>query len=341
MTLEVAVEPFRIGLRVPVQTARGTVLERSGWIVVLRDGSYWGRGEVAPLPGWATVDARTAHGQLRSWASRTALDARLAPSAHLAPEVRAGIDAARHSLDAARADEPLWRHLGGASGEVAVNHLAVGSTPASLADHAAAEVGRGARVLKIKLGLRDDEARLRAVVAVLEDLAPGQRADGHRVVLRLDANAAWPVPEAIDRLGEIQAAVGDRLDYIEDPVATLDGLARLRRSTDVPVAVDELVRSRDDVDRVVGEGLAEVVVIKPPMVGGISATRELADHARAGGVAVVVSSLYDGPVGLAAWCHLAASIGGGRAHGLGTASLLAGDLAGHLEPIDGRIVLPG
>ena len=105
------------------------------------------------------------------------------------------------------------------------------------------------------------------------------------------------------------------------------------------LAADELVRRPVDVDEIVRGGLADVLVLKPALVGGITDTLGLVDRARQGGLDVVLSSIYDGPVGLSAWCHLAAALGGDRAHGLGTATLLADAGAGHLVPRQGRITL--
>lgn len=333
--VDAAVETFRVGLRSPVATARGTIFERSGVVVVLRDDhGCWGRGEAAPLPGWSTIEADEAAAQLRAWADSTAGAGRVAPIDALAPEVAAAADTAWRSLEAAAAGVPLWRALGAASGVVRVASLVVGSSPATLADHVSAELATGARVLKTKLGMDDDAERLRALADVVD-------AD---VRLRLDANGAWNVDEAAERLVMIAEVLGDRVEFVEDPVTGIDDLERLaaRRVPGGPaLAADEAIRDPGDAARVSAAGSVEVVVVKPPLVGGIGPTLAIAAEARIHGVDVVVSSLYDGPVGLGAWLHLAAALPGARAHGLGTAALLDGDFAGHLVPSGGLVRLPG
>jgi o-succinylbenzoate synthase len=332
--VDAAVESFRVALRSPVATARGTVFERRGAVVVLRDDSgCWGRGEAAPLPGWSTIELDEAADQLRSWARATAAG-EPAPAHELAPEVAAAADSAVRSLAAAAAGMPLWRYLGADSGLVQVAALVVGSTPSALAGHACAEVAAGARVLKTKLGMADDVERLRALTDIV----------GGDVAIRLDANGAWSVDEAVERLDMIADVLGDAVEFVEDPVAGIDGLERLaprRHAGGPPIAADEAIRRPGDAKRVASQALAEVIVVKPPMVGGIGPTLALAAEAGAHGVDVVVSSLYDGPVGLGAWLHLAAALPGGRAHGLGTAGLLGGDFAGHLVPVGGVVDLRG
>lgn len=337
MIVAARLDDFVLPLATPLATARGTIFERRGLVLVVEDGDgHWGRGEVAPLPGWSSIDLDQARVELSGWVEASRGERRVASAHGLAAETRAGIDCAVWSLRAARAGVPLWRALPLAveadeSGprEVAVNALAVGSTPGELAASLAGWVAAGYRCVKVKLGMPDDAERLRAVA----DHVP------ETVSVRLDANAAWPLDDAVDRAGLARSLLGDRLEYVEDPVADLGDLAAWARRCDVPVAVDELARTPADLDLVIDGQLAAVVVVKPPMLGGITEALELAAVARAGDVDVVVSSLYDGPVGLSAWCHLAASLGGSRAHGLGTATLFAPGTADQLLPQAGVIRL--
>ncbi|MGE5290724.1 MAG: enolase C-terminal domain-like protein [Micromonosporaceae bacterium] len=91
--------------------------------------------------------------------------------------------------------------------------------------------GSGATTAKVKVAERgqapaDDIAR---VEAVRDALGPGGK-------IRVDANGAWQVDEAERMLREL-GRFG--LEYAEQPCATLDELARLRRRVDVPLAADE------------------------------------------------------------------------------------------------------
>ncbi len=330
MMFDVRIDRFRIGLTEPIQTARGSIFVREGAVFVVQDeAGHWGRGEVAPLPGWSSVDTEEALRHLEDAAAYVRRWGFEGAAVAAPPEVRAAVDSARWSLDAAVADVPLWRHLGGADGTVSVNALVVGALPNDLATAARLAVEDGWGTIKVKLGMGDDPERLKAVAGAI---------DSHTRV-RLDANAAWATPEALDRLGQAAAVLGDRLEYVEDPVASLDELAVVRGRLPVPLAVDELVRTDDQLGRVIADELADVVVVKPALLGGVTSTLELAAQAHAGGLDVVLSSIYDGPVGLALWCHLAAALGGPRAHGLGTATLLADAGAAHLVPRSGQIAL--
>jgi len=172
-------------------------------------------------------------------------------------------------------------------------------------------------------GLSDDEARVEAVRDAL----------GPKGMLRVDANGAWTVEQAQTA---IKALDRYELEYAEQPVATLEEMAVLRRSVDVPLAADESVRTADDPLRVAGLEAADIVVLKVQPLGGV---RRALDVAEASGLPCVVSSALETSIGIAAGVALAASLPSlPYACGLATVALLDGDVATEsLLPVDGSI----
>ncbi|MFP3915203.1 MAG: o-succinylbenzoate synthase [Actinomycetota bacterium] len=191
--------------------------------------------------------------------------------------------------------------------------------------------GSGCRTAKVKVaekGQREAEDLAR-VHAVREALGVEGR-------VRVDANAAWDVPTAVERIGRL--AEFD-LEYVEQPVATLEEMRVLRREVAVPVAADELVRTLPDPVRIVEEGAADVLVLKVQPLGGVTAALEIAARAE---VAVVISSALETSVGLAAGTAAAGALTQlPYACGLGTASLLAGDVARPGVVVDNGMVAVG
>jgi o-succinylbenzoate synthase len=164
------------------------------------------------------------------------------------------------------------------------------------------------------------------VEAVRDALGPAGK-------IRVDANGAWHVDEAERMLREL-AKFG--LEYAEQPCATLDELAQLRRRVDVPLAADESIRRAADPLRVRAAGAADIVVIKVQPLGGVASALRVAE---ACGLPAVVSSAVETSVGLAAGVALAAALPElGYACGLGTLSLLTGDVtADPLAPRAGQL----
>lgn len=205
------------------------------------------------------------------------------------------------------------------------------TVPAIGADEAAVLVAdSGCTTAKVKVAepgqtFKEDLDR---VAAVRDALGP-------RGKLRIDVNAAWTVPEAI---GAIEALAVYGLEYVEQPVRTIDELAEVRAAVDVPIAADEAVRLSADPMRVVDQGAADILVLKPQPMGGV---RRALDLARRCGLPVVVSSALETSVGLAAGVALAAALPElPYACGLGTATLLDGDLTDEpLSPLWGAIAV--
>ena len=197
----------------------------------------------------------------------------------------------------------------------------------------------GCTTAKVKVAepgqrLADDLDR---VAAVRAGLGPAGK-------VRVDANGAWSLDDALDALA---ALAGYDLEYAEQPCAALDDLVRLRlglarAGVNVPVAADESVRKAQDPLRVAVAGAADVVVIKVAPLGGVRAALEVAgrlgsDH----GLGVVVSSALETSVGLATGVRLAAALPDlAYACGLGTAALLADDVVARpLIPVGGSIAV--
>jgi o-succinylbenzoate synthase len=180
----------------------------------------------------------------------------------------------------------------------------------------------GARTAKVKVAepgqtLDDDVARVEAVRALVP-------------TVRVDANGAWSVDEA----AAAAAALGP-LEYLEQPCATVDELAELRRRIDVPVAADESIRKAGDPLAVVRAGAADVAVLKVAPLGGISALLDIAAQID---IPVVVSSALDSAVGIAIGLAAAAALPNLRhACGLGTGRLFVEDVAEPVVPVDGYL----
>ena len=188
--------------------------------------------------------------------------------------------------------------------------------------------GSGCRTAKVKVAERgqaetEDLARVEAVRAALGP-------DGR---LRVDANGGWEPGQAARMLRQL-ARFG--LEYAEQPCATLDEMAELRRHVGIPIAADESIRRAADPLRVKALGAADIVMLKAQPLGGVRAALEVAE---ACGLPAVVSSAVDTSVGLAAGVALAAALPDlPYACGLGTMSLLDGDVtAAPLVPENGAL----
>lgn len=128
----------------------------------------------------------------------------------------------------------------------------------------------GIKHLKVKVGASDDLPRLAAIARAFAGTP-----------LRLDANAAWTAPEAIQRLNEIKS-VASSIASIEQPIAAFDfaGLRELREKTGIPVMADESLCSEADARRLIEEKAVDIFNIRIGKCGGFLGSKKLVDLAR-------------------------------------------------------------
>jgi len=320
MMMRAALHPYRLPLVRPWVAAAATLVERRGALLKLMDDDgLEGWGDCAPLPSGG--DPAPVIDALAGWCRRPAGT----DFSGLPPEARWAIETATADIAAQRAGLPLWRHLGGATGEVAVN-AALGPLDADCAARAAAAHAQGHAIGKIKVGLRP----VAEEIARLKDLPPG-------LSLRLDANRAWSAADA-ERF--LTACADLPIEAVEEPLAapTPAGLAALQAISPCAIAIDESL-PRFGIEAIVAARAARRLVLKPARLGGIAATRDIACQAQAAGIEVVITSVIDSAIGIAAAAHLAAALSPRLAHGLATSAWLAADIAPPPQIIAGKLWL--
>lgn len=326
-------EPFSLRLASPLHTATGTLTHREGYLVSVEHDGQHGVGEATPLPGWTESHAECREALSRAAEIAEELDWGIALAKTEEPAARHGLALALSEARARHMDKPLYRFLGDGRlvPSVPVNATIGDKSVAETIEAAGAAVAEGFDCLKLKVGARPVESDIERLRAVRERVGDG-------VELRADANGSWTPDQAehaFDALADIDVS------YIEQPLPAdnLVGHTRLRGGP-VDVALDEAL-TEYSVDEILAELAADVLVIKPMVVGGPDRARDIALTAREVGVDPVISTTVDAVVGRTGAVHLAASIPNVRACGLATGSLLSDDLSADPAPVsDGAIEVP-
>lgn len=206
----------------------------------------------------------------------------------------------------------------------------VNCTVPAVGPQRAAEIvaASGCATAKVKVAERGQSLAddLDRVEAVRSALGPSGR-------IRVDANGAWSVDEAVTALRSLARF---SLEYAEQPCASVEELAQVRRRAAVPVAADESIRRAADPYRVRDLDAADVAVLKVQPLGGVRACLGIAERI---GLPVVVSSALETSVGIAAGVALAAALPElPYACGLATVSMFTADVVAEpLVPVKGRL----
>jgi len=333
--------PFRIPFRRPLRIGDAVVTARAGLLLEAHgEDGLVGLGEVAPHP---TAGEQTLH-QVESGIAQLAeaLDKRgfvevdpWLPEAllrPLPPESRAGLETACCDLAAQAGDVGLGTLLGTPIRDaIPVNAIIDELEPAAAAAAASERVTEGFTCLKLKVGR--DLARETARLTAVRDAA------GAAVRIRIDANGIWSAGEAIVALRQL-AAYG--IEYVEQPVREMADLARVAEAVEMPVAADECVTDAESVLKLAAMKAADIIVVKPALLG-LRAATEIIRTAGSCGLKAVVTSALDTSIGIAAAAHLAATLPEPILPcGLATAWLLQGDVVRQpLVPRRGWLRIPG
>ncbi len=156
----------------------------------------------------------------------------------------------------------------------------------------------GFRTLKLKGGVHGIE-RERAALRALAARFPS-------APLRWDPNAAWTVPEALAAVDGLRRD-DIWLEYLEDPVAGLAGMAAVNRRVDVPLATNMCVVEFEHLAPAIEMRAVDVVLADPHYWGGLVECRRLMAVCDAFGIGVGMHSDNDLGISTAARLHVAAA----------------------------------
>ena len=330
------VSPFSLPLSSPLTTARGTISERSGFLVQYDHRGETGLGEATPLPGWTESLDDCRHGLEEAAAVAETgghTDILLSLDAAAVPAARHGFATALLDADARADGVPLyqWFDADRRCDRIPVNATVGDGSPVDTADAVAAAVDAGYDCCKLKVGNRPVSEDVERVRTVRERV-------GEDVTLRADANGAWSQSQAADAL---DAFASLDVAYVEQPLPADDLASHAElRGRGVDIALDESLVDRR-VDSVLDADAADVLILKPMVLGGPGNAHTLAMRARGQGVEPVVTTTIDAVVARLAALHVAAAIPDVAPCGLATGDRLATDLARDPATVtDGAMAVP-
>jgi O-succinylbenzoate synthase len=321
---------YQVPLAAPLNLGPRTIDVREGLLVQIgldRDAVGW--GDVAPLPGFSPeslVDAAEALRELSPEVVSPTVDEALAWTAQAAmpSTVCFGLELALHHAKAAATATTIPYVFGASPARtISYNGLLTGEDALLRGIRSFREAGYRAVKLKVGRGSIDDDiTRVKAAHGAAGEVA-----------LRLDANRAWTMEQA----GRFAAGIdGVPIAYIEEPLRDPSRLPAFAEETGLPVALDETIQEGG---RLADHPYAAAAVIKPALVGGITATQQLAQQAASAGVHLVVSSAFESGIGLRGLAALAATVS--RADvpmGLDTYRRLQADVVRPRLPLGGPVV---
>jgi L-alanine-DL-glutamate epimerase-like enolase superfamily enzyme len=242
----------------------------------------------------------------------------------------AGLDLALWDLWARKANLPLWRLLGGASGDIDI--YASGLNPVGTEALVRDKLAEGYRSFKLKVGFGRERD--------LGNLAQLRETVGDACTLQVDANQAWDLRTAIDMAREFEPF---RPGWLEEPLRCNRPITEWRalvEQSPIPVAGGENLADAATFSAYVEQLAYDVVQPDAAKWGGISGCWPVIQAVREAGLRYCPHYLGGG-IGLLASAHLLAAAGGDGmlevdANPNPLRALLCGPIA---APVDGRVSL--
>jgi cis-L-3-hydroxyproline dehydratase len=210
--------------------------------------------------------------------------------------VKSGVDMACWDILGKATGQPVCTLLGGRYGDDFPLYRAISQeSPEAMAERVAGYRAEGYRRFQLKVGgeAAVDVERIRAVAAQLQ---PGDR-------LIADANTGWLMHDAL----RVVRAVRDVDVYIEQPCLSYEECLTVRRHTDHPFILDEVIDSVDVLLRGHADRAMDVVNIKISKFGGLTKARQARDLCVSLGVAMTLEDSWGGDIVTSAIAHLAHS----------------------------------
>lgn len=275
----------------PFRLAGATVKERSGIIFYLKNeqGEFW--SEASPLPGFSTEtfdEVRFEAIQIEKWIPFLKSETPPVFTDEVTDATKFGISSLWYLQKAASEGKSLQKYLNPASFQRVPVNAAIGlGEEKQVFAYAKEAIQNGYSTLKLKVGENfEHEFHL---LKSLREYYPG-------IKLRIDANQAWEVNEALANLKKLEPL---DIQYCEQPlkVGKNDETAWLKKNTTQFIAADESVRSYEDAKKLIEQDVVDILVLKPTLIGTIEAYFSIVDMARKAGLGVVTTTTLESGIG--------------------------------------------
>lgn len=324
------------------RTSRGPMQDKTSWFIKIENAaqpSVSGWGECGPLPGLsidATPDFESVLAEAIDRINHSSRDGQdISAVTDLAPQEFSSLI---FGLETALLD----LHNGGRriifynsfmkGSPIDINGLIWMGDMDFLMDQINQKISQGFRCLKLKVGGLDFQRECDVLDYIRKKYF---RED---ISIRLDANGAFRIDDALYKLGELQKF---GIHSIEQPVKPgLEEMEEVCRKSPIPVALDEEligINARDEKKRLLEKLKPQFIVLKPTLHGGFKGCEEWISLAQELNTGWWITSALESSIGLNAICQFTANYSPTMPQGLGTGSIYHNNVSSPLKVRRGSI----
>lgn len=213
---------------------------------------------------------------------------------------KAPLDMACYDIMGKYYKTPVHTFLGGFFREEIPLMLGVGiGKPEENAKRCRELVHEGALTIMLKVGGDDFYSEVRGVHLVRESVGP-------EATIIVDANQGWD-PETAIKFASLTEEASIALMEQPVPYWDLDGMAKVKKKSNIPVSADESLSTIHDAKNILQKEAADVFSIKVVKHGGIYKSKKIMDFAFHHGIHCLMNSMIEEGITQAASLHLGVS----------------------------------
>ncbi len=316
----------------PSGTSRGVLTEKHAWFIEVwneENPSIKGLGECSIIPGLSPDYANDEQYEVKL----TSVCDNITQDLSDFPSIKFGVETAL--LDLKNGGKRIIFDNDFAKGKqkIAINGLIWMGSESFMQNQIEEKIAAGFTTIKLKIGAIDFDTEL-ALLASIRN-----RFSAEKITLRVDANGAFHLSEALDKLKTLSQF---EIHSIEQPIKAgqWKEMAKLCASTPLPIALDEELIGIHHMEKkieLLDTIRPQYIILKPSLHGGIEGCKEWISLAEERTIPWWITSALESNIGLDAICQFTAEYKNSSPQGLGTGSLYVENTPTTLKVENGMI----
>mgnify|MGYP002078844862 FL=1 len=325
---------YILNFKRPSGTSRGVMSEKETWFLFLEENGKTGIGECGILRS-LSIDDRPDYEEKLKWVCQ---------NIHLGkdqlwdelmefPSIQFGVEMAFLSLQSKTPFELFPSEFTNGKKNMLINGLVWMGEEQFMKTQIEEKLAQGFSCIKLKIGAIDFEKELGLLQFIRQNF------DAKTIEIRVDANGAFDLNEALDKLNQLNEF---ELHSIEQPIRAnqIQEMKLLCQQTPFPIALDEEligVFGIEKKQKLLEEIQPQYIILKPSLVGGFKGTLEWIAIAESLNIGWWITSALESNIGLNAITQFTFTLQNPLPQGLGTGGLYTNNFDCPLEIKKGRI----
>ncbi|TXG39678.1 o-succinylbenzoate synthase [Seonamhaeicola maritimus] len=315
-------------------TSRGILKTKETWFIILNSNGKVGIGECSLFRG-LSADDRLDYEEKLKWVCENinlGFEELLKQLLEF-PSIQFGLEIAFRSLKSEDVFEIFPSKFTQSKDSISINGLVWMGSEAFMKQQIEDKIKAGFSCIKMKIGAIDFETECNLLKSIRASFSSKE------IELRVDANGAFSVSEALDKLKTLSDF---DLHSIEQPIkqGQINEMAKLCEETPLPIALDEeligvfSVTNKRELIQTINP---QFIILKPSLVGGYVGSDEWINLAEKNNVGWWITSALESNVGLNAIAQYTYLKNSKLPQGLGTGSLFTNNFDSPLQVKNGTL----